>query len=692
MTEIMEQPKVSVIIPVYNTERHLPECLEAVLNQTLKDIEIIIVDDGSTDNSLAIAREYAKNDNRIQVLEQENCNAGAARNLGLAHSTGEYLSFLDSDDFFDPRMLEKAYEACISQEADVAVFRTRHYIEDEGIYRDTPWTVKSQLLPDTPIFKFDEIKENAFFAILGYTWDKLFKRSLIESNDILFQSQPVFNDAYFTYSALMVASRIVFLDEVLVTQRKRTSKDSISDRRSSYWTCSYTLLKGLKERIDSHGLFDQYGRDFINYAIHMLLLDLKTKSGGNRDYMEEAIKRYWSDDLGITPMLSHGEYFYDRGQWRSFKGLLESPLRHSPVPTLEEVCPVEAMPNAREPGKPAVIPVAFATDEGYLYPTAIAIASMLERAYPTTTYEIYVLVNAAFSEASRQLLVEICERSGHNDSIKFIVPDDRYDEAELFISHITTATYYRLSLPSLLPNVDRCLYLDSDIVVRGDLSELFDTPMEDSYIAGVRAFTYFQDERMINRKKRELGVDTWDVYVNAGVLLLNLEKIRHDGLEEKFTQLLSRNFSSQDQDILNLACRDHIKIIPFKYNAMTKYDLYSNKVHGLTYLKDWVDRSDWDEGRLLPVIIHYADKKKPWSDVSSLYAEAWWDVAKRLPPSIQAEILSSYIDTVIENVHKDLSTVKVLEKRQQRLLNYLSYWRDKKISQVKRKAKKWLGR
>lgn len=685
-------PKVSVIIPVYNTERHLPECLESVLSQTLKDIEVIIVDDGSTDGSLAIAKRYAQKDSRIRVLEQENCNAGAARNLGLAHSTGEYLSFLDSDDFFDPTMLDKAYEACERQKADVAVFRTRHYVEDESVYKDTPWTIKAQLLPGAPTFKFDEVKENAFFAILGYTWDKLFKRSLIESSGIRFQSQPVFNDAYFTYSALMAASKIVLLDEVLVTQRKRTSKDSISDRRSSYWTCSYTLLRGIKDRIDSSDLPDKYRRDFINYAVHMLLLDLETKSGSNRDYMEEAIKRYWSDDLGITPLLTNSEYFYDRGQWRRFKGLLESPLRHSPVPTLEEICPAEAMPSAHELREPVTIPVAFATDEGYLYPTAVAIASMLERAYPTTTYKIYVLVDAAFSKASRQVLADTCERFGRNDSIEFIVPDNRYDEAGLFISHITTATYYRLSLPSLLPNVDRCLYLDSDIVVRGDLSELFDTPMEDIYIAGVRAFTYFQDERMINRKKRELGVDTWDVYVNAGVLLLNLGKIRHDGLEEKFTQLLGRNFSSQDQDILNLACRNHIKMVPFKYNVMTKYDLYSNKVHGLTYLKDWVDRSDWDEGRLLPVIIHYADKKKPWNDVSSLYAEAWWDVAKRLPEDIQAGILSSYIDSVIGNVHKDLATVKTLEKRQQRLLNYLRYWSEKKISQVKRKAKKWLGR
>lgn len=91
--------KVSVIIPVYNVEPYLKQCMDSVVGQTLKDIEIICVDDGSTDGSLDILKEYATEDSRIQIIEQKNAGAGAARNNGMRHATGKYLSFLDSDDF-----------------------------------------------------------------------------------------------------------------------------------------------------------------------------------------------------------------------------------------------------------------------------------------------------------------------------------------------------------------------------------------------------------------------------------------------------------------------------------------------------------------------------------------------------------------------------------------------------------------
>ena len=116
--------KVSVIIPVYNVEPYLKQCMDSVVGQTLKEIEIICVDDGSTDGSLDILREYAAEDNRIQIIEQKNAGAGAARNNGMRHATGKYLSFLDSDDFFEPRMLEKAYDLAEKDQADFVAYKS----------------------------------------------------------------------------------------------------------------------------------------------------------------------------------------------------------------------------------------------------------------------------------------------------------------------------------------------------------------------------------------------------------------------------------------------------------------------------------------------------------------------------------------------------------------------------------------
>ena len=118
----MSEIKVSVILPVYNVEKYIRQCLDSIVNQTLKDIQIICVDDGSTDSSPEIIEEYARKDSRVIAIHQENGGAGAARNNGLRHAAGKYLSFLDSDDFFELNMLEEAYNCAEQYGADFVVF------------------------------------------------------------------------------------------------------------------------------------------------------------------------------------------------------------------------------------------------------------------------------------------------------------------------------------------------------------------------------------------------------------------------------------------------------------------------------------------------------------------------------------------------------------------------------------------
>ena len=133
--------KVSVIIPVYNVEPYLKQCMDSVVGQTLKDIEIICVDDGSTDGSLDILKEYATEDSRIQIIEQKNAGAGAARNNGMRHATGKYLSFLDSDDFFEPRMLEKAYDLAEKDQADFVAYKSDQYHTEKKQFVSADWVI-----------------------------------------------------------------------------------------------------------------------------------------------------------------------------------------------------------------------------------------------------------------------------------------------------------------------------------------------------------------------------------------------------------------------------------------------------------------------------------------------------------------------------------------------------------------------
>ena len=116
--------KVTVVVAVYNSERYLRQTLDSILAQTLQEIEIICVDDGSVDSSLSILKKYACLDDRLIVLEQteQSDGAGKARNLGLIHAHGQYLAFLDSDDFFEPDMLEKAYDKAIKTQSDIVIY------------------------------------------------------------------------------------------------------------------------------------------------------------------------------------------------------------------------------------------------------------------------------------------------------------------------------------------------------------------------------------------------------------------------------------------------------------------------------------------------------------------------------------------------------------------------------------------
>ena len=220
-------PKVSVIIPVYNVETYLRQCLDSVCAQTLKEIEIICVDDGSTDSSPDILKEYAQKDARIRILSQKNAGAGAARNYGLRESKGEYLSFLDSDDFFEPDMLEEAYKSIEEYNADFVVFESDQYHMNTKEYVKNPWVVRRKDIPPYMPFKHRELTDNVFKTFVGWAWDKLYRKSFVMEHDLWFQEQRTSNDLLFVFSAVVLAKRIAIVYKTLAHQR-RGSGDSLS--------------------------------------------------------------------------------------------------------------------------------------------------------------------------------------------------------------------------------------------------------------------------------------------------------------------------------------------------------------------------------------------------------------------------------------------------------------------------------
>ena len=268
------------------------------------------------------------------------------------------------------------------------------------------------------------------------------------------------------------------------------------------------------------------------------------------------------------------------------------------------------------------ITIVFATDANYSLYTSIAISSILENGNPSTYYQFVILISSDFSEECRHLTIKTVS-SFENSEVNFVEAGTIFDNSHIGISHITTPTYYRLLLPSILQNIDECLYLDSDIVVCGDLSELFNIDISNYYVAGVKAPWYILQRETIGSKESKDLIPT-DRYINAGVLLMNLDKIRRDGIDKKFIEFSTQEFVSQDQDIVNVSCYDAILHLPLRYNTMTKfYD--TDRVE----LEKVFSADEIEAAFQNPLIIHYADRVKPWQDMTIPFADRWWGALKK---------------------------------------------------------------
>lgn len=199
--------KISIIIPVYNSEKYLRTCLDSITNQTLKDIEIIIVDDGSVDKSSEIYNEYLNKDDRIIVIKQTNQKQGAARNRGIEISKGEYIGFVDADDYVDLTFFEKLYETATRYEADMAIAGLIKVCAGKKKYK---WKFESEKLLTSDYDKFilgHQIKNAA-------PYNKIYKRDFIEKNQIRFKENIFYEDGPFTVQAVYYANKIITVPEV----------------------------------------------------------------------------------------------------------------------------------------------------------------------------------------------------------------------------------------------------------------------------------------------------------------------------------------------------------------------------------------------------------------------------------------------------------------------------------------------
>lgn len=313
---------VSVIIPVYNAEKHLEECVRSICAQTLQKIEIICVDDGSTDSSLEILNRLSQEDSRIIIAQQDNAGAGAARNHGIRLAKGKYLSFLDADDFFDSHMLEKALEKAEAEQADLVVFKADFYNEKLHTFSPCIYGLRENMLPDHRPFAGVEIEKDVFKVVVGWAWDKLFRADFVRENGLCFQEQRTSNDMLFVFSALVRAQRISTVSEILAHQRRHAG-GTLSVTREKSWMCFYHALIALREQLRAWGLYERFEQDYINYALHFSLWNLNTLSDPTKKKLYQQLRREWFKELGIVDYPK--EKFYHRGEYAQYVQIMKWP-------------------------------------------------------------------------------------------------------------------------------------------------------------------------------------------------------------------------------------------------------------------------------------------------------------------------------------------------------------------------------
>lgn len=600
----MIPPKVSIILPVYNMERYLPDCLDDIVKQTYDNLEIICVDDGSSDNSCTVLRKYMQENERIRVIHQPNMGAGAARNVGLEAATGDFLLFLDADDRFEPFLVESAVNRIMETNADLVVFRSDILDPSRNQYLPDQSTINANLLPTAEPFAGTDIECDAFHLFIGWAWDKLYRAEYIRKIGLRFQEQRTTNDAYFVFCSVLRAERIATLDDICVHHFQ--NMHSLSTSREQSWWCAYEALKAIERQLCKWNLYERFERDFVNYALSFSLWQIETMRGDAQIQFCKALSDNWFQSLGI---LGHNaDYFYSSEDYEKCIRIYE---RRYFTTASEEASPSE----------PALVQICMICDDNYIFQTATAITSMVETKAPESIYKIHIIC-ASLTEENEQVFQRF-----ENDHVHIhIIRQDanRYAHLHTFAEGAycvaSVAALLKFVIPELIPDTDKVLYLDGDIIVRRDLSELYNHCLEGFYCGAViDSGTMYVHNAFI---------DSVDSYFNSGVMLLNLEKMRRDGISEKLFEAKRNSSDSNlmDQNILNIVFNKAVRTLPVKYNFLPVNLIRSHQKWTLSQLNALYGTQYHFESDLFKdaVIIHYSSKDKPWKDRTVPMAEHWY--------------------------------------------------------------------
>ena len=590
----MKKTEISVIIPCFNQEKHIRECLDSIINQNYGGYEIIAVDDGSSDGTPQILGEYARKNNRIKVLTGRNMGAGAARNFGMRAAKGDFLFFMDSDDFLEAGAFEAFLRISRDVTADIYFFNFKTYDDKTGKYdekvmfqkQDRKIYCKGESLGYS-VVNFEEKKE---FFLWSYVapWNKIYRREFVFENGLGFDEIFSTNDRTFYFSSLVKSKSVVTVDRILINYRINNA-DSLTgsyngfkfeNRRRAYESSLKWIDKG--DRLLSETFFKVSVLDFVSFY-------QRTRGAERYDVFIKTMQFFKSMDVDGIPTardVSDKIGFYYSLFCRS-----------------DYLLGVEA-------GK--ILPIVMAANDKYLPYLSVTLESIIENSSDGFFYDVYIL-HTGISELNK---IKICNMGGGNIHVRELDVSSLVKSLPLYSKgHFSVEMYYRILIPELLWQYEKVLYLDCDTVLNTDALDFFSLDMGGAVIGAVQNPL---DEDMRGYVTRELGLCA-EEYFNSGMLLIDTELFKEADIKNKCFELLStsRRLACPDQDVLNLSCRGTCAYFGEEWNFQSGNVLYNTE-----YKYAALDRLK---------LIHYTTGNKPWNTEGFALSELFFRYARNTP-------------------------------------------------------------
>ncbi|SEJ87798.1 Glycosyl transferase family 2 [Propionispira arboris] len=305
--------EISVIVPIYNAEKYLKQCLDSLLQQTFEDIEIICINDGSTDGTDHILKLYKEKDARIRVYKHVDCGAGASRNWGITLARGKYLAILDADDFFENDFLEKMYVTAENTQADIVICNFTWYDDVLGKDKENLLYVDQSILINQPFSGediFDKVYDYQIFC--GAAWNKLYRKEFIQQLGIYFLESrkcESCEDMFFTSMASILAKNLIIVKDCLVHYRVNLEGAVSAKRYDKFKESPYYAVLAVYHELLKRDLYDRLINVFSSFVVKHLSYYFGEMRGENRAWFYDCMREQWLKNCGINE--NHECYLYD---------------------------------------------------------------------------------------------------------------------------------------------------------------------------------------------------------------------------------------------------------------------------------------------------------------------------------------------------------------------------------------------